>query len=134
MNEKVKELVSLSDQLTVLSLKSNYKDICKDAIKEFADFFEVRPPNKVIGLLSSEDKRLIFLNGLRSDFPVGYVRYWDGVLDGYKRKTARIDRIRYLIDNITEFDHVESYLGPEVSIALTDYKRKLSETLSAIAV
>jgi hypothetical protein len=130
MNDKMKELYYLSDKLTSYSSMFNYRSIRKNGLREFRNSCEIKLTRKVINTLKSQKARASLFDQISSNFIIGYVRYWDNVLAGYKRESARINRIKYLIDSISSFEATKSYLSPAATVTLSSYKQRLSEYLN----
>ncbi|MDR0907859.1 MAG: hypothetical protein LBM63_04575 [Rikenellaceae bacterium] len=130
MNDKMKELYFLSHKLTSYSYRLNYRSIRNKGIREFEDCSGTTPDSETIATLRSKKARLSLFDQISSIFTIEYIRYWDNVLAGYKRESARINRIKYLIDNISSFEATKSYLNPVVTVTLSGYKQRLSEYLN----
>ncbi len=125
-NKKMGELRSLSYELTYISQRPDYEKICKTGVSEFSCARGFTPSKGYVGILSSEIARDNLLNQQAYSFTVEYIKYWDNVLAGYKRVSARIQRVRYLIDSITSVSTGNSYFGSAAMIALSGYGRGLT--------
>jgi len=130
IDKKIANLYNILDEIKTLSQRTDYVNICTKGVLEYKSDLKTKPKQKHIALLQNPDNTSL-IESLSKKILKKYFEYWDAVISNYTRKSAKANRIQYLIVGIKNISNDGLYRSDTVKKLLLrklgDYEASLSQ-------